>query len=65
MKVSVIIATYNRSESLRSAIDSVLSNRYSDFFLTIVDSSENDETRKLVNVFLSHDKRKRYPEQDQ
>jgi len=60
MKVSVIIATYNHSGSLKSAIESVLSNTYPNFDLTIADQSENYETKNLVNEYAGYDKRIKY-----
>jgi len=60
MKVSVIIPTYERPISLKSTIDSVLSNTYPDFDLVIVDQSENDETKNLVNEYARHDNRIKY-----
>jgi glycosyltransferase involved in cell wall biosynthesis len=60
MKVSVIVSTYNRSTFLKSAIDSILSNTYPDFGLTIVDQSENNETKNLVNQYKRDDNRIKY-----
>jgi len=60
MKVSIIIPTYERPISLKSVIDSVLSNTYPDFDLVIVDQSENDETKNLVNEYTRHDDRIKY-----
>lgn len=60
MKVSVIICTYSRSILLKSAIDSVLSNTYPDFDLAIVDQSENDESKNLVNEYKTNDNRIKY-----
>jgi len=60
MKVSVIIPTYERPISLKSTIDSVLSNTYTDFDLVIVDQSENDETKNLVNEYARHDNKIKY-----
>jgi len=60
MKVSVIIPTYERPIFLKSAIDSVLSNTYSNFDLTIVNQSDNDETKNLVNEYARYDNRIKY-----
>jgi glycosyltransferase involved in cell wall biosynthesis len=60
MKVSVIIATYKRSGPLKAAIDSILLNIYTDFDLTIVDQSENNETRNLVDAYRRYDNRIEY-----
>lgn len=60
MKVSVIICTYNRSAFLKSCIDSILSNTYPDSEFLIVDQSENDETKNLVNEYKRNDNRIKY-----
>jgi len=57
MKVSVIIATYNRSRLLKFAIESILCNTYANFDLIIADQSENDESEKLVNEYAGYDNR--------
>ena len=60
MKVSVIVCTYNRAGLLKSAIDSILSNSYPDFELVIVDQSDKDETKKLVQKYISEKPHIRY-----
>jgi glycosyltransferase involved in cell wall biosynthesis len=57
--VSVITPTYNRAGFLAEAILSVLSQSYEDFELIIVDDGSLDNTRSVVEPFLS-DKRVRY-----
>ena len=56
MKVSVIIPTFNRASLLPRAIDSVLSQSYQEFDLTIVDDGSTDKTYNLVNSYLSNPK---------
>jgi glycosyltransferase involved in cell wall biosynthesis len=53
MKVSVVIATFNRENFLRRAIDSVLNQTYQNFDLTIVDDGSSDNTYKLVKEYLT------------
>lgn len=60
MKISVIIPTYNHPELLKSAIESISSNTYPDFDLMIVDQSENDETKNLINEYARDDNRIKY-----
>lgn len=48
--VSVILPTYDRTDVLGRAIESVLSQSYSDFELIVVDSS-GDETQAIVEGF--------------
>ena len=46
---SIIIATYNRSTILRSAIDSVLGQTFSEFELIVVDDGSSDSTSELLS----------------
>lgn len=50
-KVSVIIPTYNRPETVKRAINSVFKQTYQGFEIIIVDDSPNDETQKIVGQF--------------
>src|SRR4030043_97742 len=58
MKVSVIIPTYNRAQTLAEAIDSVLSQTFKDFELIVVDNYSTDATESVVNAYT--DRRIRY-----
>jgi len=60
MKVSVVINTYNRPKLLKSAVESVLANNYPDFNLIIVDQSNNNETKNLVNEYARYGNRIKY-----
>ena len=53
-KVSVIIPTYNRVHILKEAINSVLSQKYNDLELIVVDDGSTDETKKLVSSYTTH-----------
>ena len=57
-KVSVIIPTYNRIESLRLAIKSVLAQTFQDFEIIVVDDASHDNTAEVVARFK--DERIRY-----
>ena len=50
-KVSVIIPTHNRSEMLKKAIDSVLSQTFKDFEINIVDDNSHDNTELTVSKY--------------
>ena len=52
-KVSVVIPTYNRGRVVGEAIDSVLSQRYDDFELIVVDDGSTDGTEELLASYLS------------
>jgi glycosyltransferase involved in cell wall biosynthesis len=51
MKVSIVTVCYNSSLVIRSSIDSVLSQSYTDIEYIIVDGGSNDGTLKIVNQF--------------
>jgi len=57
-KVSVIIPTYNRSELVREAIESVLDQSFTDFEVLVIDDGSVDDTSVVVKNIL--DKRIRY-----
>ena len=46
--VSVILPTYNRSEYLGRAIESVLNQNYNNFELIIIDDSSTDKTSEVI-----------------
>ncbi|MBI5591983.1 MAG: glycosyltransferase [Deltaproteobacteria bacterium] len=48
---SVIIPTYNRCWILKEAIDSVLSQRFSDFEIIVVDDGSTDATNALLSTY--------------
>lgn len=50
-KVSVIIPTYNRSNTISRAIQSILNQTYQNFEIVIIDDSPNEETERVVNSF--------------
>jgi glycosyltransferase involved in cell wall biosynthesis len=51
MRFSVIIPTFNRASLLRQAIDSVLSQTYSDLEIIVVDDGSTDNTREVVSSY--------------
>lgn len=58
MKFSVCIPTYNRPRMIKKAIDSILSQSFSDFEIVICDNSENTDTENVLQSYS--DKRIRY-----
>lgn len=49
--ISVIIPTYNRSDVISRAIESVLTQTFPDFELLIIDDCSTDNTKQIVNRF--------------
>lgn len=57
--VSIIIPTYNRSRTIKRAIESVIQQSMPDWELIIVDDGSTDSTKEVAKSFLS-DNRLRY-----
>lgn len=56
--ISIVMPTYNHSEFIREAIDSILAQTYGDFELIIVNDGATDDTESIVLSYT--DKRIRY-----
>jgi glycosyltransferase involved in cell wall biosynthesis len=48
-KVSVVIPTYNRAETVRGAIESVLAQTFSDLEVIVVDDGSSDDTGQVLS----------------
>jgi glycosyltransferase involved in cell wall biosynthesis len=59
-KISVIVPTYNRSELLPRAINSILNQTFKDFELIIVDDGSTDNTKKIIEKYSENDSRIKY-----
>ncbi len=55
--ISVIMATWNRKDMARQAIESILTQTYGDFEFIIVDDASTDGTAELVAEYAQKDKR--------
>ena len=53
-KVSVCIPSYNSAKYLKTAIDSVIGQKFTDFQLIIVDNNSTDNTQSLVAAYKDH-----------
>lgn len=58
--VTCIIPTYNRADKLINAIESVLSQSYSNIELLVVDDQSGDNTKKTVEAIIKEDSRVNY-----
>jgi glycosyltransferase involved in cell wall biosynthesis len=59
-EISVILCTYNRVKYLKTCIDSVINQSFSDWELVIVDDGSHDETFTLVDSYLQQFPNVRY-----
>ncbi len=50
-KISVVMITYNHEKFIAEAINSILSQTYSDFELIIVDDGSSDKTMKIIQEY--------------
>lgn len=58
--ITVLMPTYNRAHSIRTAIQSILDQTYKKFELLIVDDGSTDDTRKIVYEYMGIDRRIHY-----
>ena len=59
-KISVVIATYNRSRALGHAIESVLRQTFTDWELIVVGDACTDDTAEVVARYAGADPRVRF-----
>ena len=56
-RVSVLMTTYNGERFLAAAIESILSQSFTDFELIVVDDGSTDSSASIIRSFIVHDKR--------
>jgi len=59
-EISVILTTYNRSDYLKTCINSVIEQTFQDWELVIVDDGSQDNTTEVVNSYLLEYRNIRY-----
>lgn len=57
IKLTIVIATFNASRTLKSALESVLNLTYNDWECIIVDGLSNDETLHIIESYEQKDNR--------
>ncbi len=55
-KISIIIPTYNRSELVVRAVNSVLKQSYQDFEIILINNGSEDNTAKILKQYQGNDK---------
>ena len=56
-KVSIILPTYNGAKYIKRAIDSILSQSFSDWELLIIDDGSVDNTNDIIQKYMVNDSR--------
>lgn len=54
MKVSIITCCYNRENTIREALESVISQNYPDIEYIVVDGASTDKTLKIIQEYQKH-----------
>lgn len=57
MKVSIIVALYNKEEWISQAIESVLKQKYQDWEMVIVDDGSSDKSGNVADDYAQRDER--------
>lgn len=62
--ISIIVPIYNSEKTLSQCVDSILSQKYSDFEILLIDDGSTDESSKMCDEYAKLDKRIRVFHQD-
>lgn len=54
---SIIIPAYNAAKTIRSCLDSILAQTFSDYQIIIIDDGSEDSTLEIVKTYISSDSR--------
>lgn len=65
MKVNILLSTYNGERFLAEQIKSIQEQTYSDWSLLIRDDGSKDQTREIIQNFVSQDERIRFINADE
>ena len=55
--VSIVIPVYNGEKHIKTCLDSLLKQTYSNFEVICVDDGSNDSSCMLINQYVSNDNR--------
>lgn len=55
-KVNIILPTYNGGEYIKRAIESVLTQSFSDWELIVIDDGSTDNTREILESYIKNEK---------
>lgn len=55
--ITIVIATYNADKTLKSALDSIINQTYSDWECLIIDGASQDNTLTIIKEYKTLDKR--------
>lgn len=59
-KVSIIMATYNRSQLIKETLNSIISQNFKEWECLIIDDGSNDDTFEIIKDYLIIDNRFKY-----
>lgn len=55
-KVSLVMATYNQADYIRTAVDSALAQDYKDVEIVVIDDGSSDHTRQVLEDYIDRGK---------